>query len=101
MIASAKKVPALHDSPLVAWEPAVGATQYEIQVSRKRYPWVAVQKTLTYSTATVLPLKKKDVGTWWYRVRGINPALPSGAQNLSWSAPVKISITGDQFVVVK
>jgi len=101
MIASAKKVPALHDSPLVAWEPAVGATQYEIQVSRKRYPWVAVQKTQTYSTATVLPLKKKDVGTWWYRVRGINPALPSGAQNLSWSAPVKISITGDQFVVVK
>jgi hypothetical protein len=100
-IASAAKVPVVHDLPLVAWEPAIGATTYEIQLSRKSYPWKASWDQKTAATSIVLPLGMKDVGTWWYRVRGINPALPQGAQAMSWSAPVKLTITGDRFRLVK
>ena len=66
----------MHDSPLVAWEPAVGATKYELQVSRRKYPWRPKWSTTTPATSILLPLTKQDVGTWYYRVRGMNPALP-------------------------
>jgi hypothetical protein len=101
VIASASKNPVVHDSPLVAWLPAVGATTYEIQVSRKTYPWTTTWSTTTAATSIVLPLSKKDTGTWWYRVRGIDPALPNGAQEMTWSTPVRLRISGDSFVVVK
>jgi hypothetical protein len=101
VVASASKVPAVHDSPLVAWQPAVGANTYEIQLSRQRYPWKVTWSTTTPATSIVLPLGKAAVGTWWYRVRGINPALPPGAQAMSWSSPVRLRVTGDSFVVVK
>ena len=39
VVASAAKVPQVHDSPLVAWQPAVGATTYEVEISHKSYPW--------------------------------------------------------------
>jgi hypothetical protein len=101
VIASASKVPAVHDSPLVAWEPAVGATTYDIQLSHKSYPWKTTWSTSTPATSVVLPLGKAAVGTWYYRVRGINPALPVGAQAMSWSNAVRLRVTGDSFVVVK
>jgi hypothetical protein len=101
VVASAAKVPVLHDSPLVAWQPAIGATTYEIQLSRRAYPWKITWDQKTAATAIVLPLGTKDVGSWWYRIRGINPALPQGAQAMSWSAPVRLSISGDRFRVVK
>jgi hypothetical protein len=101
MIASAAKVPAVHDSPLVAWEPALGATTYEVQVSHKAYPWKTTWTTTTPGTSVVLPLGKSSVGTWWYRIRGINPALPAGAQTMTWSSPVRLRVTGDSFRVVK
>jgi hypothetical protein len=101
VIASASKVPVVHDSPLVAWQPAVGATTYEVQLSRKSYPWKTTWSTTTAATSVVLPLGKAAVGTWYYRIRGINPALPAGAQAMSWSKPVRLKVTGDSFVVVK
>jgi hypothetical protein len=101
VVASASKVPEVHDSPLVAWEPAVGATTYEVQLSRKSYPWKTTWTTSTAATSVVLPLGKAAVGTWFYRIRGINPALPVGAQAMSWSNPVRLRVTGDSFVVVK
>lgn len=101
MVASAKRIPTLHDSPLVAWEPAVGATTYEVQMSPTSYPWRKTWDAQTPATAIVLPLSSKDVGTWYYRVRGINPALPVGAQAMTWSKPVRIRITGDQFKVTR
>ena len=99
MVASASKVPTLHDSPLVAWEPATGAVTYEVQLSRTSYPWRVKWDKQTSATSIVLPLGPKNVGTWFYRVRGINPALPPGAQAMTWSAPVRIKISGDRFVV--
>jgi hypothetical protein len=101
VVASASKVPAVHDSPLVAWEPAVGATKYDVEISRQRYPWKVTWTTQTAATSIVLPLGKSAVGSWWYRVRGINPALPIGADAMTWSTPVRLRVTGDSFVVVK
>ncbi|HZT92256.1 MAG TPA: hypothetical protein VFA05_09470 [Gaiellaceae bacterium] len=101
MIASAAKTPVVHDSPLVAWQPAVGATSYEIQLSRTRYPWRTAWDKVTTATAYVLPLGTNDVGTWWYRVRGIDPSLPKGAQTMTWSTAVSVRISGDRFVVVE
>jgi hypothetical protein len=101
VVASASKVPAVHDSPLVAWQPAVGATTYEVQLSQKSYPWKTTWSTTTAATSVVLPLGKAAVGTWYYRIRGINPALPAGAQAMSWSNPVRLKVTGDSFVIVK
>jgi hypothetical protein len=101
VVASASKVPSVHDSPLIAWEPAVGATTYEVQISRKSYPWKSTWTTTTAATSVVLPLGKASIGTWFYRIRGINPALPVGAQAMSWSTPVRLKVTGDSFVIVK
>jgi hypothetical protein len=101
VVASASKVPQVHDSPLVAWQPAVGATTYEVQLSRTSYPWRTTWSTPTAATSVVLPLSKAAVGTWYYRIRGINPALPVGAQAMSWSKPVRLKVTGDSFVIVK
>jgi hypothetical protein len=101
VVAAASKVPTVHDSPLVAWEPAVGATMYDVELSHQRYPWRVTWTKQTAATAIVLPLGKAAVGTWWYRVRGINPALPVGAVAMTWSKPVHLRVTGDSFVVVK
>jgi len=101
VVASVAKVPQVHDSPLVAWRPAVGATTYDIELSRQRYPWKKTWSTTTAATSVVLPLGTNSVGTWWYRVRGFNPELPAGAQDMSWSTPVRIKVTGDRFVLVK
>ncbi|HVC88785.1 MAG TPA: hypothetical protein VNC40_15355 [Gaiellaceae bacterium] len=101
VIASASKVPQVHDSPLVAWEPAVGATTYEVQLSRTSYPWRTTWSTSTAATSVVLPIGSTQVGSWYYRVRGVNPALPVGAQEMSWSNVVRLRITGDRFVLVK
>jgi hypothetical protein len=70
-----------------------------VQLSRTKYPWKKTWDQTTDATSIVLPLGPKNVGTWWYRVRGINPALPPGAQAMTWSAPVKFRISGDRFVV--
>ena len=37
----------------------------------------------------MLPLKP---GTWYYRVRGYDYNLPTGAQEMAWSAPTKIVV---------
>ena len=72
-----------YGSPLVSWQPALGASAYEVQWSKTRYPFVTVTTPiLTYGTSALLPLQP---GKWWYRVRGINLALPAGARAMAWS----------------
>ena len=53
------------------------------------------------TTSVELPLTKFNSGTWFYRVRGINEALPVGARAMTWSPIVRIKITGDRFTIVK
>jgi hypothetical protein len=96
---------AFYGSPLVAWTPALGATAYEVQWSKTRYPFKpepdpenkGALGTMTFNSSVVLPLK---AGTWYYRVRGFNINLPTGAQQMSWSDPAKIVVAKPKFKVV-
>jgi len=92
--------PAVFAWPLAAWEPAVGATMYQVQLSQSAYPWSTVKMLTTESTAAVLPLSKFDAGTWYYRVRALDASLPVGAQRGSWSTPIRVEITGNRVTVV-
>jgi hypothetical protein len=96
---------AFYGYPLVAWTPALGAAAYEVQWSKTRYPFKPEPNpqnqnalgTMTLATSAVLPLK---AGTWYYRVRGFNLNLPTGAQQMSWSDPSKIVVAKPKFRVV-
>jgi hypothetical protein len=98
---AAHKLPRFRLLPLIAWQPALGAQLYDVEVSRTTYPWKPTIHQQTHATSLVLPLTKNQVGTWYYRVRGVNPNLPPNAQTMTWSRPVPIRITGDVFTVAK
>jgi hypothetical protein len=51
--------------------------------------------------SVTLRLTRKDVGLWYYRVRGVNGLLQGSAIKMTWSAPAKIRISGDTFRVLK
>ena len=105
-LATGNTQPRFYGSPLVAWTPAVGADAYEIQWSKSRYPFKPAPDPqhdnalgrLTLGTSAVLPLKP---GVWYYRVRGFSFTLPTGAQQLSWSDPVRIVVAKPTFRVVR
>jgi hypothetical protein len=104
-LVSAVRAQSFYGQPLVAWTPALDANVYEVQWSKTRYPFVAEadpstgdKGTLTAATSTVLPL---GAGTWWYRVRGFDYNLPSGVQQMSWSAPQRIVVAPPTFKVSK
>jgi hypothetical protein len=44
----------------------------------------------------VLPLRP---GKWWYRVRGFDYNLPTGAQEMAWSKPTRLVVTAPKFRV--
>jgi uncharacterized membrane protein YgcG len=96
LLASAGKAPRVFSTPLIAWQPATGATAYEVQWSRTRYPWRAQGSKLTYSTSAVLDLTP---GTWYYRVRGLNQTQLK-KQEMSWSAPITITVARPSFRLV-
>jgi hypothetical protein len=101
VISAAGQAPGFLERPLVSWRPALGATSYDLEVSRKLYPWKAVRTQVSVVNSAVLSLTKQNVGTWYYRVRGVNPDLVGPAQKMAWSVPVAIRITGDRFRLVK
>jgi hypothetical protein len=101
VVSAAKSTPTFQELPLVTWEPALAATTYEIELSRRLYPWQTVRTQVSAVTSAVLPLSKSDLGVWYYRVRGVNPNLSGPAKKLAWSKPVGIRISGDRFVIVK
>jgi hypothetical protein len=106
-LTSAAKTPSFYGSPLVAWTPAFGADIYEVQYSKKQYPFKPEidprSKTtgeLTWSTSDVLPFRGiKMAGTWWYRVRGIDFNLPTGVQQMGWSDPEMLVVTKPAFKI--
>ena len=98
LFSAARKRPIVYGNPLVAWRPALGADRYEVQWSRKAYPWAKTGTVETPATSTVLPLAK--TGTWYYRVRGISLALPEGGRQMSWSKPVAVRVSGPRFRIV-
>ena len=95
LLAQAGKQPVVYSTPLVAWRPVVGATAYEIQWSRSKYPWRARGSSLTYSTSSVLKL---GAGLWYYRVRGLN-AAQVGTPAMTWSSPVAVRVVRPTFQI--
>jgi hypothetical protein len=81
---------------LVGWTPATAAASYDVEWTRSRVTWPKKVGLQTPATSAVLPLAP---GTWWYRVRGVNEALP-GNQAMSWSNPARIRLSKPTFAVV-
>jgi hypothetical protein len=98
LTAAVGKKPSFYGTPLVAWEPALGADQYQVQWSKKEYPWKAEGEKLTYATSALLPVTP---GRWFYRIRGINFSLPGTARAMTWSAPNELRVAKPTFKVVK
>ena len=96
-LVSATKTSTFYGQPLVAWTPAPAAWAYEVQWAKTAYPFRPGGKRLTWDTAYVLPLKP---GTWFYRVRGYDFNLPTGAQEMAWSQPVKLVVAAPKFRIV-
>ena len=98
LVAAAGQSSVFYGSPLVAWLPVVGAETYQVEWSRTQYPWRAVRRLdVNGGTAVSLPVKP---GTWWYRVRGVDPAMPSGRQVMTWSTPLRLLIAQPKFRLV-
>jgi hypothetical protein len=90
--------PSFYGVPIVAWEPALGATAYEVQRSKRLYPFSVVGNSI-FTAATSTLLAGLSPGTWYYRVRGIDPYVPGAVKTMTWSDPVAIVITKPKIAV--
>jgi len=93
LLAQAGRRAVVYSTPLVAWRPVVGATAYEVQWSRSKYPWRSRGSSFTFATSSVLQL---TAGAWYYRVRGLN-AAQVGTPAMAWSAPVAVKVVRPTF----
>jgi hypothetical protein len=98
LVAARGSSPTFFGSPVVAWLPALGADTYQVEWSRKAYPWKALGRRTTDATAATLPLKP---GVWHYRVRGVNNLLPGSAKAMTWSKPQMVKVARPQFRVLR
>jgi hypothetical protein len=97
LLASASRRPVVYSTPLVAWRPVVGATAYEVQWSRSKYPWRPRGKLSTFSTSAVLKLSP---GLWYYRVRGLN-TTQVGVSAMTWSDVVAVRVARPTFRITR
>jgi hypothetical protein len=97
LVSAKAPAPRFYGFPLVAWQPIVSAGQYEVQWSRKLYPWTTAGSQLTWGTSLTLPLAP---GTWYYRVRGLDYLMTGSKPQMSWSDPTRITVTKPRFKVV-
>jgi hypothetical protein len=92
---STRARPTVYSTPLVAWEPATGATAYQVQWSKTRYPWRAAGTVKTFATSAILSLPS---GAWYYRIRGLNQAQMRRAE-MAWSPPVAVKVATPKFTI--
>jgi hypothetical protein len=97
LVAARKPSPHFYGQPLVSWAPITSAGQYEVQWSRKAYPWRTAGSQVTWATSLTLPLSP---GTWYYRVRGLDFLMIGSKPQMSWSDPVRLVVTKPRFKVV-
>lgn len=97
LVAAGAAAPRFYGQPLVAWQPIASASQYEVQWSRKLYPWSTAGSKLTWGTSITLPLTP---GTWYYRVRGLDFLMQGTKPQMSWSDPIRVVVTKPRFRVV-
>jgi hypothetical protein len=98
LASAAAASPSFYGVPLVAWEPALGAAAYEVQRSKQLYPFNIVSKSI-FTAATSTLLAGLSPGTWYYRIRGIDPYVPGAVKTMTWSDPVRIVIVKPKFAV--
>lgn len=104
-LTSAARSTAFYGEPLVSWTPALGAEAYEVQWSKTQYPFNPVtlasgsSGVVTSATSIVFP-HDLGPGTWWYRVRGFDYSLPTGAQQMSWSDPAQLVVSSPKFSII-
>ena len=96
VVSAGKDVPSFFQRIVIAWKPAVAATKYEIQFSRKKRAWKTLKRKFTPGTQLQVRL---PAGTWYYRVRGLDLSLP-GSPGLTWSEPVEVKMTAPTFSIV-
>jgi len=103
-LTSAVHTTAFYGQPLIAWTAALGASAYEVQWSKHAYPFSpeasasGLKGIVTFATSVVLPVTS---GTWYYRVRGLDFSLPTGAQQMTWSSPAKLVVASPKFKIAK
>jgi hypothetical protein len=97
LVAATQASPKFYGAPLVAWQPLASADEYQLQVSRTRYPWRSRGSGVTPATSVMLNLTP---GTWYYRVRGLDYLMTGSRPELSWSAPVRLVVTKPRFRIV-
>jgi len=97
LVSAKTRAPRFYGYPLVAWQPIVSAGQYEVQWSRKLYPWTTAGSQLTWGTSLTLPLAP---GTWYYRVRGLDFLMSGSKSQMSWSDPARVVVAKPRFKVV-
>ena len=104
IVSARQEKPVFYGTPLVAWNPAVGAAAYEVQWSKSQYPWSTEGTVFTFGTSALLQDSKgKSLapGDWFYRARGLNPFFASPIKIMSWSAEVPIVVAKPIFKVLK
>ena len=99
LVAAQTATPSFYRAALIAWEPALGAIGYEVQWSKTKYPWKSASTTPYYTAATSVLLEGLTAGTWYYRVRGIDPYVPGPVKQMTWSTPVQIKLVKPTFSV--
>ncbi|MFL5922100.1 MAG: hypothetical protein ACJ75Q_08635 [Gaiellaceae bacterium] len=98
LVSARKPSPRFYGQPLVAWSPMPSAGQYEVQWSKKAYPWATAGSEVTWSTSVQLPLSP---GIWYYRVRGLDFLMMGSKPQMSWSDPIRLVVTKPRFRVVR
>jgi hypothetical protein len=98
LVAARTATPSFYRAALIAWAPALGATAYEVQWSKTTYPWRSVGAPV-YTAATSTLLEGLTPGVWYYRVRGIDPYVPGPVKQMTWSAPVQVTIAKTKIFV--
>ena len=90
--------PSFYGRVVVAWQPAPGATKYQIQWSRTADPFTPAGGKRTPSTSVLLNLRS---GVWYYRVRGIDRSLPTNNRGMTWTDPQYLRIAPRSFTVLR
>jgi hypothetical protein len=104
LVSATSAKPTFYGSPVVAWRPSFGALAYEVQRSRSLSPWSSEGKPVfTFGTSTVLQNPngtRLPAGTWYYRVRGLNPYVSGTDKHMSWSKPTAVVLAKPKFAVL-
>jgi hypothetical protein len=97
LVSARRLAPTFYGTPLVAWQPALGAEEYQVEWSRSGYPWKRLGSLKTAATSALLPLTP---GRWYYRVRGLNRDAVSKPE-MAWSVPMRIDIAKPVFAIAR